>query len=192
MARFHPYPAPEFTGEKDQPPDVFNSESGDLQFPGTGLRKNLQESKGQHVQTQVTEGQIHFISAVLRAPPVTLIFRALGSVFKLDNKLSSHSFRQFFFDLGPLVHREGMDGELSKAPHRSGNRSPTDLAGPYLEYGEKLKEQTSPPKLPTLEVRPPVTQPHTLVFMCGPGNIHEKPTLMYPAQEKLELSMKPA
>lgn len=56
MARFHPYPATEFTGEKDQPPDVFNSESGDLQFPGTGLRKNLQESKGQHVQTQVTEG----------------------------------------------------------------------------------------------------------------------------------------
>lgn len=34
----------------------FNSESGDLKFPGTGLRKNLQESKGQHVQTQVTEG----------------------------------------------------------------------------------------------------------------------------------------
>ena len=63
------------------------------------------------------------------------------------------SHRQFFFDLGPLVHREGMDGELSKAPHHSGNRSPTDLAGPYLEYGEKLKEQTSPPKLPTLEVR---------------------------------------
>lgn len=63
------------------------------------------------------------------------------------------SHRQFFFDLGPLVHREGMDGELSKAPYHSGNRSPTDLAGPYLEYGEKLKEQTSPPKLPTLEVR---------------------------------------
>lgn len=35
MAQFHPYPAPEFTGEKDQPSDVLNSESGDLQFPGT-------------------------------------------------------------------------------------------------------------------------------------------------------------
>lgn len=56
MARFHPYPAPEFTGEKNQPPDVFNSESGDLQFPGTGLRKNLQESKGQHVQTKLQRG----------------------------------------------------------------------------------------------------------------------------------------
>lgn len=47
---------PSLQGKRTSRLMFFNSESGDLKFPGTGLRKNLQESKGQHVQTQVTEG----------------------------------------------------------------------------------------------------------------------------------------
>lgn len=69
MTQLHPYPAPEFTEEKYQPSDAFNSESGDLQFPGT-----LEEPTG--AETHVTEGYADKTPGKRLPSPATQLFLA--------------------------------------------------------------------------------------------------------------------